>query len=67
MIMLSLIGLWEGDQGIEYERYQHIQVLRQTLLDLLPTPRADSALWIARLEAVFRAWKQVVQLGGGPS
>ena len=67
MVVLSVIEAWEGDQGIDFDRYHAIQTLRPPLLDLLQTPRADSALWIARLETVFRAWKQVVRLEGGPS
>ena len=59
-VVPSLIELWEGDQGIDYERDQRIQELRQPLLDVLQTDRADSARWIACLEAVFRAWKQVI-------
>ena len=67
MVVLSIIEGWEGDQGIDVDRYQAIQTLRQPLLDWLQTPRADSALWIARLETVFRAWKQVVRLEAEPS
>jgi hypothetical protein len=59
-VVLSLIELWEGDQGIDYERYQRIQALRQPLLDVLQTDRADSTRWIACLEALFRAWRQVI-------
>src|SRR5262245_32044823 len=67
-LALSLLDRWwddENNDAINPDYYQGIQGLREPLVALLQTPRTDSALWIARLEAVFRTWKATTNLGTG--
>lgn len=64
-LVLSLLDRWEDDETIDLDRYNAIQMLHRPLLDLIQTPRAESTLWIAHLETVFRAWKQTTDLEAG--